>query len=62
MSKELSPLGRGVNALFSKIKSNSFATININQIRPNPFQPRTNFNKSELEDRAEKFCNSQGIY
>jgi len=53
MSKELSPLGRGVNALFSKIKSNSFATININQIRPNPFQPRTNFNKSELEDLAQ---------
>ena len=53
MSKELSPLGRGVNALFSKIKSNSFATININQIRPNPFQPRTNFNKSELEELAQ---------
>jgi len=53
MAKELSPLGRGVNALFSKIKSNSFATININQIRPNPFQPRTNFNKSELEELAQ---------
>ena len=52
MTKKLSPLGRGVNALFSKIKSNSFATIKINQISPNPFQPRTNFNKSELEELA----------
>ena len=53
MVEKLSPLGRGVNALFSKIKSNSFATINIDQIRPNPFQPRTNFNKSELEELAQ---------
>lgn len=52
MTTKLSPLGRGVNALFSKIKSNSFATIKINQISPNPFQPRTNFNKSELEELA----------
>ncbi len=53
MVEKLSPLGRGVNALFSKIKSNSFATININQINPNPFQPRTNFNKSELKELAQ---------
>ena len=53
MVEKLSPLGRGVNALFSKIKSNSFATININQIIPNPFQPRTNFNKTELEELAQ---------
>lgn len=50
MTKKLSPLGRGVNALFSNIKSNSFATLKIDQISPNPFQPRTNFNKSELEE------------
>ena len=52
MAEKLSPLGRGVNALFSKIKSNSFATLDINQIKPNPFQPRTNFNKIELEELA----------
>ena len=46
MVEKISPLGRGVNALFSKIKSNSFATLEINQIFPNPFQPRTNFNES----------------
>ncbi len=50
MVEKLSPLGRGVNALFSKIKSNSFATLDINHIEPNPFQPRTNFNKTELEE------------
>tara|TARA_B100001758_G_C18366798_1_gene588957 strand:- start:715 stop:1560 length:846 start_codon:yes stop_codon:yes gene_type:complete len=53
MVEKLSPLGRGVNALFAKIKSNSFATINISQISPNPFQPRTNFNKSELKELAQ---------
>lgn len=52
MVEKLSPLGRGVNALFSKIKSNSFATLDINHIEPNPFQPRTNFNKTELEELA----------
>ena len=52
MAEKLSPLGRGVNALFSKIKSNSFATLDINHIKPNPFQPRTNFNKTELEELA----------
>ena len=52
MAEKLSPLGRGVNALFSKIKSNSFATLDINYIKPNPFQPRTNFNKTELEELA----------
>ena len=53
MGKNLSPLGRGVNALFSKIKSNSFATLEIDQITTNPFQPRTNFSKSELEELAQ---------
>ena len=57
MAKNISPLGRGVNALFSKIKSNSFATIDINQITPNPFQPRTNFNKTELEELALSISN-----
>tara|TARA_B100000579_G_C22759756_1_gene818355 strand:- start:170 stop:1015 length:846 start_codon:yes stop_codon:yes gene_type:complete len=52
MVEKISPLGRGVNALFSKIKSNSFATLDINQILPNPFQPRTNFNESELQELA----------
>ena len=52
MVEKISPLGRGVNALFSKIKSNSFATLEINQIIPNPFQPRTNFNQSELQELA----------
>jgi len=46
-------LGRGVDALFSKMDSSFFAKLNIEQIIPNPFQPRTNFNKSELNDLAD---------
>ena len=46
-------LGRGVDALFSKMDSSFFAKLNIEQITPNPFQPRTNFNKSELNDLAD---------
>ncbi len=53
MVEKLSPLGRGVNALFAKIKSDSFATLNVNQIIPNPFQPRTNFHQSELKELAQ---------
>ena len=52
MIEKTSPLGRGVNALFSKIKSNSFAYIDINIISANPHQPRTNFSKSELKELA----------
>ena len=52
MIEKTSPLGRGVNALFSKIKSNSFANVDINLISPNPFQPRTNFSNSELKELA----------
>ena len=43
---------RGVNALFFKIKSNSFAYIDINIISANPHQPRTNFSNSELKELA----------
>ncbi|MBH75845.1 MAG: chromosome partitioning protein ParB [Flavobacteriales bacterium] len=52
MIEKKSPLGRGVNALFSKIKSNSFAYIDINIISTNPHQPRTNFSNSELKELA----------
>ena len=52
MIEKTSPLGRGVNALFSKIKSNSFAYIDINIISANPHQPRTNFSNSELKELA----------
>tara|TARA_Y100001978_G_C23660957_1_gene418631 strand:+ start:152 stop:985 length:834 start_codon:yes stop_codon:yes gene_type:complete len=52
MIEKTSPLGRGVNALFSKIKSNSFAYIDINIISTNPHQPRTNFSNSELKELA----------
>ena len=45
-------LGRGVDALFSKMDSSFFAKLNIEQITANPFQPRTNFNKSELNELA----------
>jgi len=53
-------LGRGVDALFSKIDSSFFAKLNIEQITPNPFQPRTNFNNSELKELAESI-NQYGI-
>ena len=46
-------LGRGVDALFSKMDSSFFAKLNIEQITANPFQPRTNFNNSELKELAE---------
>ena len=53
-------LGRGVDALFSKMDSSFFAKLNIEQITPNPFQPRTNFNNSELKELAESI-NQYGI-
>ncbi len=46
-------IGRGVDALFSKVDSNFFAKLSIDQVSPNPYQPRTNFNKSDLIELSE---------
>ena len=53
MVKNRFGIGRGVDALFSKVDSSFFAKLSIEQVSPNPYQPRTNFNKSELIELSE---------
>jgi len=53
MVKNRFGIGRGVDALFSKVDSSFFAKLSIEQVAPNPYQPRTNFNKSELKELSE---------
>ena len=53
MVKNRFGIGRGVDALFSKVDSSFFAKLSIEQVSPNPYQPRTNFNKSELKELSE---------
>jgi ParB family chromosome partitioning protein len=49
-------LGRGIEALISKGEQEAvqegFRLIPLADIRPNPFQPRSDFSESELEDLA----------
>ena len=55
MSKmEKKALGRGISALIPekeiKEEKESIVYLSIEQIRPNPYQPRENFGQEELED------------
>lgn len=46
-------LGKGLNALIPEAATEKGARIlvlNVNQIRPNPFQPREEFNPEEMEE------------
>ncbi|MGX1902480.1 ParB/RepB/Spo0J family partition protein [Thermolongibacillus altinsuensis] len=46
-------LGKGINALFTNLeigKEETIQEIDIQQLRPNPYQPRKNFNDQSLEE------------
>lgn len=45
-------LGRGLSALIPAAKKEGFLTISIDQITPNPFQPRKNFSGDDIEELA----------
>ncbi len=45
-------LGRGLSALIPPAKKEGFLTISIEQIVPNPFQPRRNFQGDDIEELA----------
>lgn len=56
--KKRSGLGRGIDAIFSdfegeEISSEEVTDLNINDIRPNPYQPRKKFNEKSLEGLAQ---------
>lgn len=49
-------LGKGLNALFPGESLTKFETveqINVKSIKPNPFQPRTVFNKAAIEELSD---------
>tara|TARA_Y100001968_G_C19425304_1_gene754020 strand:+ start:1123 stop:1986 length:864 start_codon:yes stop_codon:yes gene_type:complete len=54
-----SRLGRGLSSIFNKTKeerpfdTNTIQSIDINLIQTNPFQPRTNISKKELQELKE---------
>ena len=57
MSQETNKLGRGLSSLFSNkeslaSESKNYKIITITSLIPNKNQPRTKFNKSELEELA----------
>ncbi|MDH3606803.1 MAG: ParB/RepB/Spo0J family partition protein [Acidimicrobiia bacterium] len=57
MAERKGGLGRGLDSLIPQTESNAeaavgFALIPLDQIKPNPSQPRTNFNEGALEDLA----------
>ncbi|WP_163655330.1 ParB/RepB/Spo0J family partition protein [Listeria sp. PSOL-1] len=45
-------LGKGINALFNTVDSNeeTVTSINLDQIKPNPYQPRKNFDKAAIRE------------
>lgn len=45
-------LGRGLSALIPAAKREGFLTISIDQIVPNPFQPRKNFTGDDIDELA----------
>jgi ParB family chromosome partitioning protein len=45
-------LGRGLSALIPAVKKEGFLTISIDQIVPNPFQPRKHFSGDDIEELA----------
>ena len=56
-------LGMGLGALLSKSNNNNnsgIQKINISQIKPNPTQPRKNFEEKELNELANSIKN-QGL-
>ena len=56
--KKRSGLGRGIDAIFSdfetdEINSENVVDINLNDIRPNPYQPRKEFSQDALNELAQ---------
>ncbi|MBA1394958.1 ParB/RepB/Spo0J family partition protein, partial [Lactobacillus sp. XV13L] len=56
--KKRSGLGRGIDAIFSdfetdEINAENVIEINLNEIRPNPYQPRKDFDQASLEELAQ---------
>lgn len=56
--KKRSGLGRGIDAIFSdfendEINSENVVDINLNDIRPNPYQPRKGFSQDSLNELAQ---------
>jgi len=45
-------LGRGLSALIPSAKKEGFLTISIDQIVPNPFQPRKHFSGDDIDELA----------
>jgi ParB family chromosome partitioning protein len=46
-------LGRGLGALIPRATSSGLREVAVESIRPNPRQPRTNFDEQELEELAQ---------
>lgn len=61
MTKNSKGLGRGIDALFQDfsaiedvdVKKENVQEIDINDLRPNPYQPRKTFDKGALEELAQ---------
>ncbi|MCO6543619.1 MAG: ParB/RepB/Spo0J family partition protein [Lactobacillus sp.] len=56
--KKRGGLGRGIDAIFSdfeadEINSENVVEINLNEIRPNPYQPRKEFDEASLDELAQ---------
>ncbi|AXX65382.1 ParB/RepB/Spo0J family partition protein [Bombilactobacillus bombi] len=56
--KKRGGLGRGIDAIFSdfeadEINSENIVEINLNEIRPNPYQPRKEFDEASLDELAQ---------
>lgn len=55
MTKRQGGLGKyGVDAIFSELKEDSEGTeLNLDQLSPNPFQPRSDFDQEKLDELAQ---------
>ncbi len=55
MAKRQGGLGKyGVDAIFSELKEDSEGTeLNLDQLSPNPFQPRSDFDQEKLDELAQ---------
>ncbi|MCO6540690.1 MAG: ParB/RepB/Spo0J family partition protein [Lactobacillus sp.] len=56
--KKRGGLGRGIDAIFSdfeadEVNSENVVEINLNEIRPNPYQPRKEFDEASLDELAQ---------
>ncbi|WP_048601625.1 ParB/RepB/Spo0J family partition protein [Rubeoparvulum massiliense] len=52
MSKRLTGLGRGLDALLPSIEDEHVIDVKIDELRPNPYQPRKHFTQDAIEQLA----------